>query len=99
MLENPPTSVCFSGKVLCEWNSCDSPSQRNSWLRSPQCVEDTAFEKALGVVCGLILVHFVIFFCFSVPLTTYVSGAAWSKLCVCWWHVKQYLPGNFRDIL
>lgn len=91
----------FSGKARCEWNSCGGPSQRESWLQSLQCMEDMALQKALGVVCGLGFVHFVIFFfsCFSLPSTAHVSGVARSKLCVCWWHVKQYLPGNIRNIL
>lgn len=50
-------------------------------------MKDTAFEKALGA------------FFFFPPPPLHVLGVAWSKLCVCWWHVKQYLPGNFKIIL
>lgn len=79
-------SVWFSGKALHEWDSSDGPIHHKSWLLSVQCIRDMVYEKALG--------DYLFFFS-----SAYVSGVAWSKLCVCWWHVKQYLPGNFRNIL
>lgn len=54
--------MCFSGKARCERNSRDGPSQRGSWLQSLQRLEEMALQKALGVVCGLGFVHFVVFF-------------------------------------
>lgn len=46
----PPdgVSVWFSGKALHERNSGDGPIHPKSWILSLQCVEDSAFEKALG---------------------------------------------------
>lgn len=79
-------SVWFSGKALHEWDSSDSPIHHNSQLLPLQFIRDMVYEKPLG--------DYLFFFS-----SAYVSGVAWSKLCVCWWHVKQYLPGNFRNIL
>jgi len=40
--------VWFSGKDPYTWNSGDGPIHRKSRLLSLQCVEDMAFQKALG---------------------------------------------------
>lgn len=45
----------FSGKALHEWDSGDGPIHHNSWLLSLQCMEDRAFEKALGDFLFLLL--------------------------------------------
>lgn len=81
----PQWSECPAGWDSSVWVGLEMASSITCHRLSLQCVEELAFEKALGDIFPPLL---------------------WVCICellgegfVCWWHVKQDLPGNFRNIL
>lgn len=98
-------SLC--GKLSCPgceilarlwWSECPAGWDSSVWVGLEMASSITCHRSYLHsagknwLLKRLWLINFL-------PSSKYVLWAVWRKRCVCWWHVKQDLPGSFRNIL